>query len=97
MAVLRFDIQVSIPESKSGIRILGTKDEDGKEVGGIVLPIEVIETIREIRPGIQALKKYARKINEGQSNEENTVRAIYRICYHDEGEGHRQDSPEVEI
>ena len=38
-----------------------------------------------IRDAIKRLKAYASKINEGQANEEMTVRAVYHICHHDEG------------
>jgi len=93
MACLRFDIQVAIPASEIGTTILA--DEFGN--GGITLSDEAIKTIREIRGGIQKLKKLSRKINEGLPNEENTVRAIYRICYHDEGEGHPPCEPEQDI
>lgn len=37
-----------------------------------------------IRDRIRELKAYAVKINEGQPNEELTVRAVFHKCYHDE-------------
>ena len=36
------------------------------------------------RDTIRALKALAVKINEGQPNEEMTVRAAWHICHHDE-------------
>lgn len=38
-----------------------------------------------IRDKFLQLKALCRKINEGASNEENTVRFKYHICHHDEG------------
>lgn len=38
-----------------------------------------------IRDRIRELKALAVKINEGQANEEATVRAVWHRCYHDEG------------
>ncbi|KKN76895.1 hypothetical protein LCGC14_0365460 [marine sediment metagenome] len=96
MASLRLEISYSIPESETGIRLLSTTIDE-KEVGGIVLPAIVANKIKVVLADLHDLKKYAQKINEGQPNEENTTRAIYRICYHDEGEGHKPDSPEMEI
>ncbi len=37
-----------------------------------------------VRDRIRELKSYATKINEGKSNEEMTVRAVWHKCYHDE-------------
>lgn len=37
------------------------------------------------RDAIQGLKALAVKINEGQPNEEMTVRAVWHRCLHDEG------------
>ena len=92
MASLRLEISLSIPESQTGTKILAI---DGK--GGIVLPKNVVDKLKVVRSTIRDFKQYARKINEGQPNEEETVRAIFRICFHDEGEGHRPDTPEQEI
>lgn len=38
-----------------------------------------------IRDRIRELKALAVKINEGQANEEMTVKASYHKCYHDTG------------
>ena len=45
-----------------------------------------IPTARKLafRDEIRALKSLAIKINEGQPNEEMTVRASYHKCFHDE-------------
>ena len=92
MASLRLEISFSIPESPSGIRIL---DTDG--VGGIVLPIIVVDKLKAFRSVIRDFKQYAAKINEGQVNEENTIRAIFRLCHHDEGLNHPPCEQEFEI
>jgi len=68
----------------------------------LAIPKEVYDTIplakkTAARDAIRGLKALAVKINEGQSNEEMTVRAIWRVCYHDEGEGHPPCEPEQEI
>lgn len=47
-----------------------------------------------IRDRIRELKSYAVKINEGQPNEEATIRAVFHICRHDEG---KSCEPESEI
>lgn len=47
-----------------------------------------------IRDRIRELKALAVRINEGQPNEEATVRAVFHTCRHDEG---LPCDPEVEI
>ena len=47
-----------------------------------------------IRDAIRGLKALAVKINEGQPNEEMTVRAVWHRCHHDTGEA---CEPEQEI
>ena len=48
--------------------------------------------------GLKALvlqgKAYAEKINAGTAQEENTVRAMWHVCRHDEG---KSCDPEIEI
>ena len=97
MAVLRFELSLSIPEDSSGTLILSSKDELGQDVGGIRIPSTLASKIPAIKDGIRFLMSFSSKINEGLPNEEQTTRAILRICYHDEGEGHREDGPEVEL
>ena len=46
------------------------------------------------RDGVRALKALAVKINEGQPNEEMTIRAVWHRCHHDTGES---CEPEQEI
>jgi len=92
MASLRLEISLSIPESPTGTRIL---DTDGK--GGIVLPKVVVDKLKVVRSTIRDFRQYATKINEGELNEEATIRAIFRICHHDEGEGHPPCEAEQEI
>jgi len=73
MAGLRFQLDLFIPE-----------DPIGTLVAGIKIPTALATQIPTIRTGIQKLKLYARKINEGQLNEEMTVKASYHQCFHDE-------------
>jgi len=49
---------------------------------------------QNIRDRIRDLKAYAQKINAGQANEEDTIRARWHICRHDEG---KPCEPEVEV
>lgn len=49
------------------------------------IPDALKTKLPEIKDNIQRLKAYAEKINEGNVNEEMTVRAVYHICKHDEG------------
>ena len=46
------------------------------------------------RDRVRTLKALAVKINEGQSNEEMTIRAVWHRCHHDTGEA---CEPEKEI
>ncbi len=85
MASLRFIVDISIPEEPTGTLILSHLDTDtGQQVGGIKLPALVAQHLTALRNEIQLAKSYARKINEGQSNEEMTVKTSYHICHHDE-------------
>ena len=57
----------------------------------LAIPKKVYDSIpaakkTAIRDRIRELKAYAVKINEGQVNEEMTVKASYHICHHDTGE-----------
>lgn len=97
MSCLRFELSLAIPEDPNGTLILATTDEDGNPVGGIRINSTLASKLPEIKTAIQRLKALSININEGQPNEEKTTRAIYRICYHDEGEGHKVDEPEQEI
>ncbi len=65
MSLMRFDIQLAIPESVYNS-----------------LPTAKKLAARDI---IRELKALAVKINEGQSNEEMTIKASWHICRHDEG------------
>jgi hypothetical protein len=49
------------------------------------LPQVLQNKIPLIKEKILELKNYAEKINTGINNEENSVRAVYHICRHDEG------------
>lgn len=49
------------------------------------IPDELSEQLDVIRTHIRTLKSYASKINEGLLNEEDTTRAKYHKCRHDEG------------
>ena len=71
MASLRLNLDLSVPESVTGIVIL--KNPDGS--GGIKLPSTVITALQALKTTIQDYKQYARKINEGQPNEESSVKA----------------------
>lgn len=57
-------------------------------------PLQVAQTYPAILQGIRQLKGLARKINEGQPNEEATVTAKYHLCRHDEN---KPCEPEREI
>jgi len=84
MASLRLEILLSIPESPTGTKILA--DNDGS--GGIILPKVVVDKLKVVRSTIRDFKQYATKINEGEPNEEATIRAVFHICHHDEGDNH---------
>ena len=49
------------------------------------LPTAVKNKLDELKALIVQGKAYAEKINAGSPNEENTVRAVWHICRHDEG------------
>lgn len=74
MALLRFTLDLAIPESPTGTLVAGVR-----------IPTAIATKIPAIRQGIRDLKAYARKINEGQPNEEASVRAVFHVCHHDEG------------
>ena len=57
-------------------------------------PLQVAQTYPAILQGIRQLKALARKINEGQPNEEATVTAKYHLCRNDE---QKACEPEKEI
>ena len=97
MATLRFEMSLAIPEDPDGTLILATTDEAGNPVGGIKVNSKLAASIPSILTAIRKLTALSVNINEGEPNEEHTTKAIYRLCYHDEGEGHRQDGPEQEI
>lgn len=52
--------------------------------------------LQELKTLAKQGKTYAKKINEGQPNEENTVRATYHVCYHDEP-GNNAPCTDIEI
>ena len=57
------------------------------EIDGFIpdpMPQELKDRLPEIRAGIRKLMAYCVKINEGKDSEENTIKAIYYSCYHDE-------------
>ena len=49
-----------------------------------MMPRQVNEAFPQLLPAIKAAKAKASKINEGKDNEENTTKAIYYLCNHDE-------------
>jgi len=49
-----------------------------------MMPRQVNEAFPQLLPAIKAAKAKVSKINEGKDNEENTTKAIYYTCYHDE-------------
>jgi hypothetical protein len=49
--------------------------------------------LNELKALVTQGKAYAEKINAGKPEEENTVRASYHICHHDEGD--KPCEPEV--
>ena len=57
-----------------------------------LIPLAKKTAFRDV---IRALKAYAVIINEGATNEEMTIRAVWHKCYHDEGL--ISCEPEVEI
>ncbi len=72
MSGLRFQLDLFIPESTTGTVVAGVK-----------IPTALAAKIPAIRQNIRDLKAYAAKINEGQPNEEMTVKATYHICHND--------------
>ena len=56
----------------------------GTVVAGVKIPTALANKIPAIRQAILDLKAYASKINEGQPNEEMSVKATYHKCYHNE-------------
>lgn len=48
------------------------------------MPTVVKNKLNELKVMVKQGQVYAEKINEGLPNEENTVKASYHICYHDE-------------
>jgi len=66
----------------------------------LAVPEAVFNAIPPVRKAafrdqVRALKALAVRINEGQPNEEATVKAVWHRCYHDEG--NQACEPEQEI
>jgi len=97
MAYLKLEISLAIPEDTNGTLVLASKDEQGNLVGGIKIPTALVTKLPAIRTAIRELKSYARKINEGNSNEEMTVQADVFICHHDDPDRLIPDEPRQEI
>ena len=49
------------------------------------LPQQLVDALPTIREKIRQLKAYAVRINEGQENEEASVRAVFHVCHHEDG------------
>jgi hypothetical protein len=79
MASLRISIDLAIPDSPTGTTVLKNLDD----TGGITIPTAVATKLASLRTQIRDFKQYARKINEGQGNEEASVSAQVFICHHD--------------
>ena len=73
MSLIRFNLDLAIPE-----------DPNGTLVAGVKINSSLAQKIPAIRNAIRALKAYAVKINAGAVNEEATVKASWHICHHDE-------------
>ena len=73
MALLRFNLDLAIPEDPAGTLVAGVK-----------INSLLAQKIPDIRDAIRGLKSYATKINAGQLNEEITVKASWHICHHDD-------------
>jgi len=97
MSYLVCEIRLAIPEDTNGTLTLASKDELGNPVGGIKIPTALAAKLPAIRTAIRELKSYARKINEGQPNEEMTVQADVFICHHDNLERLIPDEARQEI
>ena len=97
MSYLKVEISLAIPGDTNGTLVLAGKDEQGNPVGGIKIPTALAKKLPAIRTAIKDLKSYARKINEGQPNEEMTVQADVLICHHDDPERLIPDEPRMEI
>ena len=74
MPGLRFSLDIHIPQSATGT-----------VVAGVRIPTALATQIPDIRARIQALKTFAKKINEGLPNEEATVKAAFHVCHHEDG------------
>ena len=48
------------------------------------MPQVLVDNLPEIRQRVRQLMSFCVNINEGQPNEENTTKAVYHKCYHDE-------------
>ena len=97
MAYLKLEISLAIPEDTDGTLILASKDGLGNLVGGIKIPTTLVTKLPAIRTAIRELKSYARKINDGESNEEMTVQAEVFICHHDDPDRLTPDEARQEI
>ena len=93
MSILRLSVDLAIPESTNGTRILA--NDEG--AGGIVLPNAVITKLQNIRVLLRDFKQYARKINSGSDNEEASIKAEFFICHHDDPDHLLPDEPRQEV
>lgn len=97
IAELEIILIYRIPEDPNGTPILQTTNPDGSKSGGIKMTPAFIPHLVTLRNEARIAKTYARKTNEGQPNEEMTIKGTVRVCHHDEGEGHRPCEGEIEI
>jgi len=88
MSGLRIRQEIFIPEDPDGVFVSQL---------GIKLPSEVAQYLPAYVKETRRIKKYAAKINEGQPNEEMTVKAKWHICYHNEGMIHSPCGEEQDI
>ncbi len=97
MPSLRINLDLAIPESATGTKILQTTDPvSGLKSGGIMLPTAVVTKLQTLKTMIADFKQYAAKINAGQANEEASMTAEYFICHHDSN-GVIPDEPRITI
>ena len=84
MSILRFNIDLAFPESKQGVPVLYAEDAKGVKSGGILVDPILAPYLDTAIKAIRELKQYAVKINEGQANEEQTIKATLMISHHDD-------------